>query len=146
MDSSFPVLRQTVIDATDTRRLAEFWRVLLGYTYRPGSEAPHAGPDPADDLGFFLVLHDATGAPALAFQKVEGLPAATWPDGDVAQQLHLDLTVPTYEELDLQHSRALALGARMLEDRADDEEEPLRVYSDPASHPFCIFVSPDQPA
>ena len=43
-------------------------------------------------------------------------------------------------ELDEQHERALALGARLLEDRSTDPEEPLRVYADPAGHPFCIFV------
>jgi hypothetical protein len=26
-------------------------------------------------------------------------------------------------------------------DRSGDEEEPLRVYADPAGHPFCIFVA-----
>ena len=26
-------------------------------------------------------------------------------------------------------------------DRSDDAEEPLRVYADPAGHPFCIFVA-----
>jgi hypothetical protein len=50
--------------------------------------------------------------------------------------------VATVADLDLQHERALALGARLLEDRADDPEEPLRVYADPAGHPFCIFVGP----
>ena len=77
---------------------------------------------------------------ALAFQRVGKLPGATWPDGPVPQQLHLDTTVPTTAELDIQHERALALGARLLEDRSDDPEEPLRVYADPAGHPFCIFV------
>ena len=35
----------------------------------------------------------------------------------------------------------LALGARLLEDRSDDPEEPLRVYADPAGHPFCIIAA-----
>jgi Glyoxalase-like domain len=35
---------------------------------------------------------------------------------------------------------ALALGARLLQDRSDDPHEPLRVYADLAGHPFCIFV------
>ena len=65
-----------------------------------------------------------------------------WPDGDVPQQLHLDLTVPRIEALENQHSRATALGARLLLDRSDDVQEPLRVYADPAGHPFCIFRSP----
>ncbi len=56
--------------------------------------------------------------------------------------LHLDTTVPNLEDLRTQHDRALALGARLLFDRSDDEQEPLYVYADPAGHPFCIFVAP----
>ncbi len=56
------------------------------------------------------------------------------------QQLHLDCTVPDVAELDRQHDRALALGARLLLDRSDDPDEPLRVYADPSGHPFCLFV------
>ncbi len=48
----------------------------------------------------------------------------------------------TMEALESQHSRATGLGARLLLDRSGDEEEPLRVYADPAGHPFCIFVAP----
>ena len=47
------------------------------------------------------------------------------------------------EQLEVQHERALSLGARLLLDRADAEEEPLRVYADLAGHPFCIFVRAD---
>jgi hypothetical protein len=49
--------------------------------------------------------------------------------------------VPTVADLDVQQERALALGARLLEDRSDDPEEPLRVYADPAGHPFCIIAA-----
>lgn len=135
----FPRLRQVVLDTTDARGLAEFYRQLLGLRYRPGDEPPAPGaPDP---LGRdWLVLTDPAGRPQLAFQQVPGLPPATWPDGPYPQQLHLDLTVPTAGELDGQHGRALALGARLLADRSGDPHEPLRVYADPAGHPFCIFV------
>ena len=134
-----PVLRQVVLDCTDARALAEFYRELLGYRYRPGDEPPAAGePDPRGQD--WLVLRDATDRMAVAFQQVAELPPATWPEGPHPQQLHLDLTVPTAEELDHQHERALALGARLLYDRFDDPDEPLRVYADPAGHPFCIFV------
>jgi hypothetical protein len=54
---------------------------------------------------------------------------------------HLDLTVATRAELDEQHERATALGARPLADEAADPEEPLRVHADPAGHPFCVFVA-----
>jgi hypothetical protein len=69
------------------------------------------------------------------------LARATWPEDGVPQQLHLDLAVPSIEDLAAQHERALALGASLLEDRFEDPIEPLRVYADPDGHPFCIFVS-----
>jgi hypothetical protein len=133
-DQKFPELLQVVLDCTDTRSLAEFYRQLLGYVYRPGDETP----DPQGDD--WLVLRDTEGRNRVAFQQVAELPRSTWPDHQVSQQLHLDLTVPTVTALDLQHDRALSLGARLVLDRSDDDEEPLRVYADPAGHPFCIFV------
>jgi len=136
----FPTLRSVVLDATDARALAEFYRKLLGYEYVDGDECPPAGePDPAADD--WLVLVDEHGR-RLAFQAVERLAPATWPEGDVPQQLHLDMSVPTVEDLVVQHEAALALGARLLEDRFADPVEPLYVYADPAGHPFCIFVAP----
>lgn len=138
-ERSFPTLVQVVLDCTDARALAEFYRQLLGLRYRPGDEPPAAG-QPDERGQDWLVLRDADGRRQLAFQQVAHLPPATWPDGPHPQQLHLDTTVPSVAELNVQHERALALGARLLHDRSDDPEEPLRVYADPAGHPFCIFV------
>ena len=76
----------------------------------------------------------------LAFQQVAQLSPPTWPDGPIPQQMHLDMTVATRDDLDAQHARALELGARLVLDRSADLTEPLRVYADPAGHPFCIFV------
>jgi hypothetical protein len=138
-DERYPRLVQVVLDGTDIRALAEFYRRLLGWAYRPGHEPPGPGePDPAGQE--WLVLRNPAGGVQVAFQQVPALPEATWPEGPVPQQLHLDMTVPTTDELDAQHRRALDLGARLLADLADDPEEPLRVYADPAGHPFCIFV------
>ncbi|GGS62354.1 VOC family protein [Nonomuraea spiralis] len=137
-------LRQVVLDCTDARALAEFYRALLGLVYRPGDEPPEAGAD--DPRGRdWLVLRTPDGAPQLAFQQVGTFPAATWPDDGVPQQLHLDLTVASAGNLLAQHERVLRLGGRLLLDRIDDAEEPLRVYADPAGHPFCVFVSPSHP-
>lgn len=136
-----PVLRQVVLDTTDARALAEFYRELLDLTYRLGDEPPEAGlPDPLGQD--WLVLRDPDTASVLAFQQVAHLPIATWPDGEHPQMLHLDLTVPGLVDLGLAHERALALGATLLLDRSDDPDEPLRVYADPAGHPFCVFVTP----
>jgi hypothetical protein len=144
-DRGVPELLQVVVDCTDARMLAEFYRQLLGFRYRPGDEPPPAGePDPAGQD--WLVLQDPGGTGRLGFQQVATLPPATWPEGPVPQQLHLDLTVPTAADLEAQHERAVALGARLLHDRFDDPEEPLRVYADPAGHPFCIFVAGPAPA
>lgn len=141
-----PRLRQVVLDSTDARALAEFYRKLLGLDYRPGDELPAADQD--DPRGRdWLVLRGAGGGPegddrmSIGFQQVEHLPAATWPEGAHPQMLHLDLTVSDAQTLTRQRERALSLGARLLGDRFDDPDEPLYVFADPAGHPFCIFVA-----
>lgn len=134
-----PRVRQVVLDSTDARRAAEFWRQLVGLVYRPGHEPPAAGED--DPAGRdWLNLRSPDGSPLLAFQQVAELARSTWPEADVPQQLHLDLTVLDRDELDAVHGRVLALGGVLRLDRSDDEEEPLRVYADPDGHPFCVFV------
>jgi catechol 2,3-dioxygenase-like lactoylglutathione lyase family enzyme len=139
--SPFPRLAQVVLDTTDARRLAEFYREFLGYRYRPGDEPPAKGTD--DERGRdWLVLLTPDGARGLAFQQVERLTETTWPDDGIPQQMHLDTIVPDKGELDRQHERALRLGATLRHDRSADEGEPLRVYADPAGHLFCVFVAP----
>ena len=134
----YPQLLDTVLDCTNARELAEFYRQLLGLRYRSGDGQPTDGtPDGAD----WLVLTDANGLRKLAFQQVDDLPRATWPESSgVPQQLHLDFTVPSRAELERQRQRAVALGAVILLDRNDDPDEPLYVFADLAGHPFCIFV------
>lgn len=140
MEQAAVSVRQVVLDTTDARRLAEFYRRLLAYLYRPGDDPPPMGED--DPKGRdWLVLRSPAGGWRLAFQQVAELPEATWPDGPRPQMAHLDLAVPTTAAFEAEHRRALALGARLLRDRSDDPDEPLRVYADPAGHPFCIFVA-----
>ena len=101
--ASVPFLRQVAIDCPDPRRLAEFYRELLGYAYRPGDEAPPDGePDPAG--ADWLVLRpeadDAGSGRGLAFQQSDDYRPPVWSatgspaTGDQRQMLHLDLTVP----------------------------------------------------
>lgn len=61
-ESAIPTLRQVVLDCEDARSLAEFYRKLLGFHYRPGDEPPAAGPPDARGNDW-LVLCDATGSP-----------------------------------------------------------------------------------
>ena len=84
----------TVLDTPDPRVLAEFYRELLRWTYRPGDEPPAAGePDPKGQD--WLVLTPPGSGVRLAFQRVDGLARPTWPDQTVPQQLHLDFAVQT---------------------------------------------------
>ena len=49
--TSFPRILHTVLDTTDARSLAEFYRRLLGLRYRDGDEPPADGtPDDAQWL------------------------------------------------------------------------------------------------
>jgi catechol 2,3-dioxygenase-like lactoylglutathione lyase family enzyme len=135
--AEYPQLLHTVLDTTEPRVLAEFYRELLGLSYRPGDDPPADGaPDEAD----WLVLVDSSGARKLAFQQVDELPVSTWPLNDIPQQLHVDYTVSSAAELHQQRQRAEALGARVLLDRTADPDEALFVFADPSGHPFCIFV------
>lgn len=138
--SDHPQLLHTVLDTTEPRRLAEFWRELLGLRYRPGDEPPAAGGPEPDDPDW-LVLTTQAGERRLAIQQVHRLTPTTWPDPEVPMQLHLDLTVGDTAQLERQRRRAEELGARLLLDRTDDPDEPLYVLADPAGHPFCIFVA-----
>jgi catechol 2,3-dioxygenase-like lactoylglutathione lyase family enzyme len=136
--SDYPVLMHTALDAIDCRGLAEFYRQFLGLRYRPGDEIPADGRD--DDPGW-LVLLDPAGNRVLAFQRVPELDRPTWPAHDVPKQMHHDFRVPDSEELRHQRQRAEELGATLLFDRTEDDDEPLYVLADPAGHPFCILVS-----
>ncbi|MGO2859542.1 MAG: VOC family protein [Brevibacterium sp.] len=181
---AYPVLLHTAIDTTEPRQLAEFYRQLLGYIYRPGDEpssgglsdtgngqsageeqCPRDGPSAGDELSAgnrpgagdgqtvgnhavdepvesdWLVLTDGHGRRKLAFQKVDHLEPTTWPKTDVPTQMHLDFTVMDRTELARHRHRAEELGAELLFDRSDDVDEPLYVFTDPAGHPFCIFVA-----
>ena len=139
-DETYPTIVQTVLDCADPRTTAEFYRQLFGLSYRDGDEPPPAG-EPDERGGDWLVLLGHDGRRSLAFGKADDIAETTWPEPGVPQQMHLDTAVPSVGELDRQHERALALGARLRFDRTDDPDEPLRVYADPSGHLFCIFVA-----
>lgn len=135
--STHPVLMHTALDTRDCRGLAEFYRHLLGLQYRPGDEPPADGtPDVAD----WLVLLDEAGRRVLAVQEKHDTRPPTWPAEDVPMQLHMDFAVPSREALERHRARAESLGAVLLDDRTDDDGEPLYVLADPAGHPFCLLV------
>ncbi|MHB1209535.1 MAG: VOC family protein [Acidimicrobiales bacterium] len=106
------------LDCGDPHVLADFWAGLLGGDVVWSS----------DD--FVAVKIPTMWISAV---KVDGYTPPTWPEGDIAKQIHLDLAV---DDLAAGVTRALELGAV----QADVQPAPERyvVLFDPAGHPFCL--------
>ncbi|MHB1087871.1 MAG: VOC family protein [Acidimicrobiales bacterium] len=111
-------LGEVALDCADPSALADFWAGLLG------GEIVWASDDFA-----------AVKIPTLWISavRVDGYTAPTWPEGERAKQIHLDLAV---DDLAAGVAQALELGAV----RADFQPAPDRyvVLFDPAGHPFCL--------
>ena len=111
-----------VVDCPDPAALAEFYAELLGLpvTFR------------SDD--WVVIARDDTTS-GIAFQRAPDHQPPRWPDPGYPQQFHLDVMVDEVEEAEPQ---VLALGAQ----RLPNDDERLRVYADPAGHPFCLIPRP----
>src|SRR6185503_277380 len=104
-----PFVRQVVLDCRHPRALAEFYRELLGYAYRPGDEPPPADqPDPLG--GDWLVLRPEAADPSsgrgIAFQQADDYVPPVWSTGGEPtapgrqqQMVHLDMTVLDVDSL-----------------------------------------------
>ena len=118
------------ISAPDPSALGAFYARLLGW------EVVH-------DDGDWVVIGLGDDYLRVSFETDVNYQRPVWPTepGQAPMQMHLDLTVADREELEWNRSRAELLGATLLLDRTDDEDEPLYVLADPSGHPFCIFVA-----
>lgn len=116
-------LATVVLDCQDAHALADFYRRLLGW------EVKSSEPD-------WVLLRSPTGGTALSFQSEPEYRPPVWPERDVEQQkmLHLDIRV---DDLGAAVDHARALGATLAEFQPQDD---VRVFLDPAGHPFCLFV------
>jgi catechol 2,3-dioxygenase-like lactoylglutathione lyase family enzyme len=118
-------LTATVLGTPDPRGLARFYQRLLGWPLR-------------DDEEQWATLRPGDGSTGLSFQLETDHVPPVWPPepGTQQMQLHLDLLVD-----DLAAACALAeeAGAEPVGGHEDDDEI-VRVYRDPAGHPFCLFV------
>jgi catechol 2,3-dioxygenase-like lactoylglutathione lyase family enzyme len=135
-------LAATVLDAPDARELAGFYRRLLGWEVAedeadwvvlrsPGGGEPGGGAadSRAVDGGA------ADGRAALSFQTERGYMPPVWPagPGDPQMSMHLDFEV---DDLDAATAQAVAAGAILAGFQPQDD---VRVFLDPAGHPFCFF-------
>jgi catechol 2,3-dioxygenase-like lactoylglutathione lyase family enzyme len=116
-------LTAAVLDAPDARDLAGFYQRLLGWP---------VGRDEPD----WVTLRPPGGGAGLSFQTETAYARPTWPAGPGDQQMmvHLDVEV---DDLDAAGAHARAAGAVLAEYQP---QEDVRVYLDPAGHPFCLWV------
>jgi len=112
-----------VLDCPDAHVLANFYARLLGWDVTL-SEAD------------WVLLRDPDGGTGLSFQSEADYRPPVWPElpGEQQKMLHLDIRV---DDLDEAGAHALAAGARLADYQPQDE---VRVYFDPAGHPFCLFI------
>ncbi|QQQ79840.1 VOC family protein [Saccharothrix sp. 6-C] len=116
-------LTATVLDAPDAQSLARFYRDLLGWPLR-------------DDEPGWATLRPTDGGAGLSFQTEPDYRRPTWPaSGDDQRMMaHLDIKV---DDLEAAGARAVAAGATLADFQPQDG---VRVYLDPAGHPFCLFL------
>ena len=116
-------LSTVVLDAPDVATLADFYRRLLGWT------VDAAEPD-------WVKISGPDGGAALSFQTEKAYVRPTWPAGPGDQQMmvHLDIQV---DDLEAAGAHAIAQGALLADYQPQDD---VRVYLDPAGHPFCLWV------
>ncbi|MGO8877744.1 MAG: VOC family protein [Acidimicrobiales bacterium] len=115
----------TVLDAPDARSLAAFYHRLLGWPVTQDE------PD-------WVQLSAPAGGSGLSFQTETAYVAPSWPASPADQQMmaHLDIEV---DDLALAGAHALAAGAVLA---SYQPQADVRVYLDPAGHPFCLWVRP----
>jgi catechol 2,3-dioxygenase-like lactoylglutathione lyase family enzyme len=116
-------LSGVVLGAPDARELAAFYRRLLGWAV-------------AMDEPDWMMLRAPDGGPGLSFQTERAYARPTWPAGPGDQQMmvHLDIEV---DDLEVAGAHAVAAGATLADYQPQDD---VRVYLDPAGHPFCLWV------
>jgi catechol 2,3-dioxygenase-like lactoylglutathione lyase family enzyme len=116
-------LSTVVLDAPDAHALADFYRRLLGWEV-----------ERAED--HWIKISPPDGGTALSFQTEPNYVRPTWPSVTDEQQmmLHLDIRV---EDLDVAGAHAVAAGAVLADFQPQDD---VRVYLDPAGHPFCLWI------
>jgi catechol 2,3-dioxygenase-like lactoylglutathione lyase family enzyme len=117
-------LAGVVLDSSDARALADFYRRLLGWVVEEHEPS-------------WVTLRSPNGGAGLSFQTEADYVRPRWPAGPGDQQMsmHLDIAV---DDLVAAGTHAAAAGAVLARYQPQDH---VRVYLDPAGHPFCLFIA-----
>ena len=85
----------------------------------------------------WVLLERPDGGTSLSFQTEACYVRPVWPgtQGEQLMMLHLDIEV---DDLDEAGAHAVAQGAVLAEFQPQDD---VRVYLDPAGHPFCLWIA-----
>ncbi|MEU4897409.1 VOC family protein [Streptomyces sp. NPDC044780] len=110
------------LDCAEPEELAEFYAQVLGAQIQPLTT-----PDRVEIV--------APGGSRMAFLRDHGFAPPSWPRPDDSQQAHLDLLV---EDIDAAERQVVDLGARPLDTKHNGGPRDVRIYSDPAGHPFSL--------
>jgi hypothetical protein len=116
-----------VLDAPDARELAHFYARLLGWQiFNEADDWTDLAP--SEDAGYNL-----------AFATEPNYVRPVWPTepGKPQMSLHLDFEV---DDLDEAVAHAVSVGA---EQASYQPQDTVRVMLDPAGHPFCLYLDPD---
>jgi hypothetical protein len=120
-----PVLTRSgvVLDSPDARELAAFYRRLLGWAVE-------------EDEPDWVRLRSPAGGAGPSFQTESRYVRPVWPagPGDPQMPVHLDIVVA---DLAMAGEHAFAAGAVLADYQPQDD---VRVYLDPAGHPFCLAL------
>jgi catechol 2,3-dioxygenase-like lactoylglutathione lyase family enzyme len=118
-------LTATVLGTPDPPGLVRFYQRILGWPMR-------------DDSPEWATLRPSDGGTGLSFQLEADHVPPVWPPepGTQQMQLHLDFEV---DDLAAASAVAEEAGARLVGAYTEPHED-VRIYADPAGHPFCLFV------
>jgi catechol 2,3-dioxygenase-like lactoylglutathione lyase family enzyme len=118
-------LTAAVLGSPDARQLADFYHRLLGWPI--GANEPD-----------WVTLRPPGGGMGLSFQTEADHVRPVWPAGPGDQQMmmHLDIEV---DDLASAGAAAAQAGAVLADCQPQAD---VRVYLDPAGHPFCLWTNP----
>ncbi|MET9962670.1 VOC family protein [Streptomyces sp. NPDC006326] len=114
-------VRHITFDALEPYKIATFWSAVTGFPIHPD--------DLADD-DEILLEPGQPGVPGLLFIRV--------PDGKtVKNRVHLDIQPPAGTR-DETVERLIGLGARLVDDRRNEDGTGWAVLADPEGNELCI--------